>query len=155
MINQCTKHISMWHVSHFKLVLWITLFQCINTLVCTKDIVCASACQNVSIMNPGINVQRSVTPMSLMFDVLWYNKSRQLIVHVFMSFMDISPLFSPNTFVHHLYAYSHIYLTQLIKIKFKNHFFPILLAKCHFTSCMINLYEMKWIYIFIFTYGIW
>ena len=42
----------------------------INTLVQTKDILHFSECQNISIMTRGINVRCSVTPVSLMSDVL-------------------------------------------------------------------------------------
>ena len=68
MIHYCTKHIPVSHVSFCKLVPGISLCQSINTLVCTKDILRVSVCQNVLIMTCVINVWRSVTPQFTTFD---------------------------------------------------------------------------------------
>ena len=64
-----TQHIPVSRVSLHKLLPGVSPRQRINMLVHTKDILCVSACQNVSIMTHSINVQRSVTPVSLMSDV--------------------------------------------------------------------------------------
>ena len=64
-----TKHIPVSRVSLRELVAGISPCQRINTLVHTKDILRVIACQNVPIMTRGINVRRSVTPVSLMSDV--------------------------------------------------------------------------------------
>ena len=65
-----TKYIPVSHVSLRKLVPGISPCQRINKLVNTKGILRFSACQNVAIMTRGINVQRSVTPVSLKSNVL-------------------------------------------------------------------------------------
>ena len=69
MNHESTKHIPMSRISLRKLVPGISPCQRINMLVHTKDILHVSACHNVSIMARGINVRRSVTPVSLMSDV--------------------------------------------------------------------------------------
>ena len=63
------KHIPVLRVSLCKLVPRISLYQRINILVHTKDILRAGAFQNVSIMTRVINFRRFVTPVSLMSNV--------------------------------------------------------------------------------------
>ena len=64
-----TKKISVSRVSLSNLVPALSTYQHINMLIHTKDILCVSAFHKVSIMTRGINVQCSVTPVSLMYGV--------------------------------------------------------------------------------------
>ena len=64
-----TKHIPVSRVSLRKLVPGISPCQRINVLVHTKYILRVSVCHNLSIITCVINVRRSVTPVSFIYDV--------------------------------------------------------------------------------------
>ena len=70
MNHYLTKNIPVSRVPLCKLVLGISLCQRINALVHTKDVLRVSACQKISIIIRGINVRRSVTPVSFISEVL-------------------------------------------------------------------------------------
>ena len=108
-----TKYIPVSHVSICKLVTWISPCQRINIFVHIKDIPRVSACQNVSITTHGINVWRSVTPVSLMSNVLWQQGSWHFSVRIFISSIYVPLFLFYLTFVHNLYYQFHIYLFWL------------------------------------------
>ena len=92
-MNHCrTKHIPVSCISLCKLVPVISPCQRINTLVHTNNILRLNTCQNVSIMTRIIDVRRSVTPVSLMSDVLWHHGSWHSNVRIRISFL-YGPLF--------------------------------------------------------------
>ena len=105
------------YVSFLKLEPGISPCQRINTLVHTNNILRLNTCQNVSIMTRIIDVRRSVTPVSLMSDVLWHHGSWHSNVRIRISFPYVPPFLFYCPFVHHLYDYSYIYVV-LINIIF-------------------------------------
>ena len=110
MNHYCTKHIPVSCVLLRTLVPGISLCQLINELFYNKDILCVSACHNVSRTTREINERRSVTPVSLIFDVLWHQGSWHSIVLILISLPYVTLFLFACPFSHHLYNYSNIYL---------------------------------------------